>query len=105
MDPRQMKQMMKQMGIKSEEIPAIRVIIEKDGERIILENPNVVAIDMQGQKSYQITAESERIETSISEEDVNLVMDKSGASQDDSKKALEDSDGDVAEAIMSFKKD
>ena len=105
MDPRQMKQMMKQMGIKSEEIPAIRVIIEKEGEKIILENPNVVAIDMQGQKSYQITAESERIETSISEDDVKLVMAQSGASQDDSKKALEDSDGDVAEAIMSFKKD
>ncbi len=37
-DPRQMKRMMQQMGIKSEEIPARRVIIEKDDEKIVIEN-------------------------------------------------------------------
>ncbi|PIN83313.1 hypothetical protein COV61_03470, partial [Candidatus Micrarchaeota archaeon CG11_big_fil_rev_8_21_14_0_20_47_5] len=31
-NPKQMEQMMRQMGIKSEEIKAKRVIIEKEGE-------------------------------------------------------------------------
>ena len=103
-DPRQMKKMMQQMGIKSEEIAANRVIIEKDNEKMILENPNVVVIDMQGQKSFQITSENIRTEQTISEDDVKLVIDQAGVSEEDAKKALEEAGGDVAEAIMKLKK-
>ena len=37
-DPKKMQAMMKQMGIKQEEIDAKRVIIEKSDGRIIIEN-------------------------------------------------------------------
>ena len=38
MDPRQMKRMMKQMGIDSKDIDAKRVIIETESSNIIIEN-------------------------------------------------------------------
>ena len=52
MDPKKMQAVMKQMGIKQEEIEASRVTIDKiDGTRIVIEEPNVVKIMMQGQES------------------------------------------------------
>jgi nascent polypeptide-associated complex subunit alpha len=102
MNPRQMQGMMKKMGIAQNEIPTERVIIEKkDGEKIIIENPSVVNIKMQGQSSYQISGE-ERTETQeigISEEDINTIIEKTGCSKEEAKEALEKT-GDLADAIM-----
>ncbi len=55
LDPRKMSALMKQMGIKQEEIEAERVIIEGSDKRIVIEQPNVTKIIMQGQESWQIT--------------------------------------------------
>ncbi|MDO8508765.1 MAG: nascent polypeptide-associated complex protein [Nanoarchaeota archaeon] len=103
-DPKKMQQMMKQLGIKQEEIDAIRVIIEKnDGGRIIIDNPNVQKVVMQGQESWQITGEAhDEVEEGIKEEDIKLVMEKTGKSEDEARKALEESGGDIAEAIVSL---
>ncbi len=103
MNPRQMQRLMQQMGIKNEEIKAARVIIEKEGEKIILEDPQVMLVEMQGQRSYQISGR-ERAESVISPEDVKMVAEQTGASEADAKKALEESGGDIAEAIMKLKK-
>ncbi|MEK6899187.1 MAG: nascent polypeptide-associated complex protein [Nanoarchaeota archaeon] len=100
-DPGKMKAMMKQMGIKQEEIEALRVIIEKEDGKIIIENPNVQKVTMQGQDSWQITGEV-REESGISEGDIEMVMEKSGKSMEEAKKALEESNGDIAEAILSL---
>ena len=51
MDPKKMQAMMRQMGIKQDEIEATRVIIEKADGNIVIENPNVVKITMQGNES------------------------------------------------------
>lgn len=57
-NPAQMKAMMKQMGIKQEEIDASRVVIEKsEGGKIIIDNPNVVKVNMSGNESFQITGD------------------------------------------------
>lgn len=104
-DPRQLKRMMQQMGIKTEEIPAKRVIIEKEDERIILNNPAVMGMEQGGEKSYQITARSVEVVPNISEEDVKLVIEQTGASEKDAQKALEEAKGEVAEAILKLKKD
>ena len=102
-DPRKMQQMMKQMGINQEEIDAARVIIEKnDGGKIVIDNPSVQKINMQGQESWQITGEA-REETGVSgikEEDVQLVMEKTGKDKDEVRKVLDEVDGDIAEAIV-----
>lgn len=101
-NPRQMAGMMKKMGISQDEIHASRVIIEKtDGERLIIDEPNVMKIKMQGQTSFQVTGE-ERVETAEIEdtsEDIETIMEKTGCSEEEAKAALEKT-GDLADAIM-----
>ncbi len=101
-NPSQMKAMMKQMGIKQEELEAERVIIESSDKRIIIEPVNVQKIVMQGQESWQITGEAreESKESEISESDIEMVAEKTGKSKEEAKKALEENDGDIAEAII-----
>jgi nascent polypeptide-associated complex subunit alpha len=103
MNPRQMQRMMQQMGIKSEDIKASRVVIEREGENVIIENPQITLIEMQGQKSYQIVG-NERTESVLGEEDVRMVAEQSGASEEEARKALGEAGGDIAEAIMKLKK-
>ena len=104
-DPRQMKRMMQQLGIKSEEIQAKRVIIEKEDEKIIINNPSVIAIEQGGIKSYQVAGGNVEITLNISEEDIKLVAEQTGASKEECEKALIESRGDVAEAILKLKKE
>jgi len=98
-DPKKMKSMMKQMGINQEDVEAVRVVIEKADGKIVIENPNVQKIKMQGNESWQITGEAHEEALGVSEEDIKLVMEKSGASKSEAKKALEET-GDIAEAIV-----
>ena len=100
MDPKKMQAMMKQLGIKSEEVDAERVVIEKSDGKIVIENPNVTKVNMQGQDSWQITGEAHEEEEGIKEEDIKLVAEKAGKSEEEAKKALEEANGDIAEAIM-----
>lgn len=100
-DPKKMQGMMKQLGINQEEIDALRVVIEKSDGKIIIENPSVQEITMQGQKSFQISGDvREESGELFSEEDVKLVAEKTGASEDDARGALEEVKGDIAEAIL-----
>ncbi|MFH1308324.1 MAG: nascent polypeptide-associated complex protein [archaeon] len=103
MDPKKMQGMMKQLGIKQEEIQASRVIIEQEDKNIILENPSVTKIKMQGQESWQITGD-ERVEEKQEDntEDIKTIMEKTSCSEQEAKQALEQSDGDLAEAILSL---
>ena len=100
-DPSKMKAMMKQMGIKQEQIDAGKVIIEKnEGRRIIIENPNVIKMTMQGQDSWQITGDArEEEETGFNEEDVQMIMDKTGKSKAQVLEVLDET-GDIAETIV-----
>jgi len=103
-DPKKMNAMMSKMGIKQDNIEAKRVIIEKtDDSKIIVENPQVVKITMQGQDSFQISGDiREESDEGISEDDIKQVMEKTSCSEEQAKKALEDSNGDLAEAILSL---
>ena len=103
-DQRQMEAIMKKMGIKSEQISAKEVLI-KGEKNYVIKKPQVIAIDMAGQKSFQITGEIEElkdnidIKTDIDEEDVKLVMEKTKVSRDKAIAALKESE-DIAEAIL-----
>jgi nascent polypeptide-associated complex subunit alpha len=94
-DPSKIQGMMKKMGIKQEEI---------DASRVIIENPNVVKINMQGQDSFQITGDISEEEDSslIKEEDIEAVMEKTGKNKKEAQKALEEANGDLAEAILAL---
>lgn len=100
-DPKKMQGMMRQLGIAQEEIPAEKVIIEKtDGSRLIIENPSVQKVKMQGQESYQIVGEvTEEQAESFSQDDIKLIMEKTGASEKEARTALEETK-DIAEAII-----
>jgi len=102
MDPRKMAQLMKQMGIDSEELSAKRVVIETDDEKLIIEEPQVTKITMQGNISFQIAGKI-RKEESISDDDVKMVAEQAGVSEEKAKEALKESSGDIAEAILKLK--
>ena len=95
---------MSQMGIKQEEIDALRVVIECTDKKIIIEPANVQKIKMQGQESWQITgdAREEGAEEGIRQEDIDLVVEKTGKTKEEAEKALVDAGGDIAEAILSL---
>ncbi|MDD5193520.1 MAG: nascent polypeptide-associated complex protein [Candidatus Nanoarchaeia archaeon] len=102
LDPKKMQAMMKQMGIAQEEINANRVVIETDDKNIIIENPSVIKIKMQGQETFQISGEIKEEENNSSEEDIKTIIEKTGCSETEAKKALEKTEGDLAEAILSL---
>lgn len=102
LDPKKMQAMMRQMGIKQEEIEASRVIIEGTEKRIIIDSPSVQKITMQGQDSWQIAGEAREEPLGISEDDVSLVAEQAGVSTGEARKALEVAGGDLAKALHSF---
>lgn len=107
-NPRQMKQMMKRLGIKAEEIEdAIEVIIRTPTHEYVISEPAVTKMEVQGQTTFQILGDyqlKERVPgeegTSVPEEDVELVMEQTGCSKEEAIKALQESDGQPAEAIL-----
>jgi nascent polypeptide-associated complex subunit alpha len=102
MNPKKMASMMKQLGIKQDEIEASRVVIEREEGNIIISEPQVTKVVMGGQESWQISGEvsEEEADEGISNEDVNLVMEKTGKSDEDVRRVLEEVNGDIAEAIV-----
>jgi len=110
-DPRKMSALMKQMGLSQTEIDASRVIIEKnDNTKIIINNPNVVKMKMQGQESFQITGEIEETQEQENEqdsekkleEDLQTIIDQTGVSKDIAAIELEKNNGDIAETIIAL---
>ncbi|MDE1845657.1 MAG: hypothetical protein KGH53_00005 [Candidatus Micrarchaeota archaeon] len=108
-DPRTLKTMMTRMGIKSTDIPATRVVIEGLDKNIVIEDPQVLSIEAQGSVSFQISGrvveEAKAIEkVEISEDDINTVKEQTGIGDEGAvRKALEETNGDIAEAIIKLK--
>lgn len=98
-NPKQMAQAMKKLGIKQEEIEAYEVVIKTKEKNLVVKNPQVVKINMGGQESLQITGDIEE-ETNISEDDVNTVAEQANVSKEDARMALEENNGDLAETIL-----
>jgi nascent polypeptide-associated complex subunit alpha len=107
MNPRQMQQAMKKLGMQQEEVDAIAVIIRTKSEDIIIRNPSVQKVLMMGQASYQVSGQEEhRIieeEPDISEEDIKTVMEQAKVSREKAESALRENKGDLAAAILAIK--
>jgi nascent polypeptide-associated complex subunit alpha len=104
-NPKQMQAMMKKMGISQNEIRARRVIFETDDGDLIIEEPSVLKIMMQGQESYQVTGEAKLQESTelFKEEDVKMVMEKADVDREIAIEHLQRNDGDIAATIMELK--
>lgn len=107
LNPKKMQAMMKQLGMGQEEIDASQVIIKKpNNTKIVIENPSVTKISIQGQESFQVSGKikEENEEQGISEEDIKTVMEKTRSTKKEAVSALENSSGDLAEAILKLSK-
>ncbi len=109
MNPRQMKRAMKKMGITTEDIQGVEeVIIRTDSKEYVISGADVTMMDIQGQKTYQVVGETEirdRTEErdtgpSVPDEDIQLVVEQTGCSRERAMEALEECDGQPAEAIL-----
>ena len=103
LSPKKIQAMMEQLGMDQEEIPASRVVIEKNGgEKIVIENPSVTKISIQGKENFQVSGDirEENEKQEFSEEDIKTVMEKTGATKEKARKALESFEGDLAETIL-----
>jgi nascent polypeptide-associated complex subunit alpha len=103
MNPRQMNQMMKRLGINVREIENVqKVIIQTTTKEYIFDDAEVTIMDAQGQKTYQITGKVRIIakKEEIPQGDIDLVAEQTGKSKAEAKKALEQTKGDIAEAIL-----
>ncbi len=108
-NPRQMQQMMRKMGIQQVDIPATKVIIQTKDKEYVFDAPTVSKVNMMGQETYQIVGEPEERSLSsipeISEEDLKTVMEQAGVDKHAAKKAIEEANGDLAEAILNLNKE
>ena len=107
LNPRKMQQMMKQLGIQQVDIPATEVIIKTEEKTIIISNPSVAKVNMMGQETFQISGEIHEEANSsrpdISDDDIKTVMAQAGVDKLTARKAIEDANGDLAEAIINLK--
>ena len=122
MNPRKMKQMMKQMGIDVEELDAERVVVETTDGDLVFESPQVTRMNAQGQQTYQIVGDPDEVADAgaggasaveaadedpagdgsaggIPDEDVALVAERAGVPESTARDTLEAHDGDLAAAI------
>ena len=120
MDSRRARRMMQQMGMKMDELGDIkRVILQSDTREIVIEGPAVTSMNVQGQKMYNVVggrettrkpeaapaeeaaeAMAEEAPPDIPEEDVLLVAQQANVSMEKARAALEQSGGDLAQAIL-----
>ncbi|MGM0509901.1 MAG: nascent polypeptide-associated complex protein [Thermoplasmatota archaeon] len=105
-NPRQMKRMMKKMGMETDDIDATRVIIETPEKKLVFDDPDVVNMNIQGQNMYQVVGEPREEalegEVLIPDEDVKMVAERAGVSEEEAKEALKEADGELAEAIINL---
>jgi len=120
MNPRKMKKMMEQMGIDMEDIDAEEVIIRTPDEEFVFTDAEVQLMEAQGQKTYQVVgdpesrdrgeanaiesgdegdAEADTTSSGVDEDDVELVAMRAGVDEETAREALEDNDGDLADAV------
>ncbi len=101
---RQMKRMMKKMGMESKDIDAEKVIIETSDKRLVFDDAEVVQMRVKGQEMYQIVGSprEEALEGKvlIDEEDIKMVSERADVSEEEAKEALEETEGNLAEAII-----
>jgi len=102
--------MMQRMGMETEEVKGVKeVIIKTEDKTIIIEEPNVMAMTMEQQTVFQVIGGNRRDEASeeekpeILDKDINLVAEQAKVSIDEAKSALQETEGDLAQAIILLK--
>jgi nascent polypeptide-associated complex subunit alpha len=116
LNPSKMKQMMEQMGIDIDELDAEEVVIRTADKELVFDDAEVQRMGAQGQETYQVVGspetrepgagavdeggdEADDSDAGIPDGDVELVAQRTGASESQARDALEAEDGDLAAAV------
>jgi nascent polypeptide-associated complex subunit alpha len=122
LNSRKMQQMMEQMGIDIEELDAEEVIIRTADEELVFTDADVQRMGAQGQETYNVVGSPERrdrgadtagaVESGddesgddegddgIPQEDIEMVANEAGVSEDEAREALEAVGGMPLDAIQ-----
>lgn len=117
MNDRNVRMMMKRMGMTTEELDDVEeVIIRRRSEEVVLGNPSVTVVTVQGVKTYQIAGEpvvrprgsspapsaptAPAAAAALPEEDIALVMAQAQVDRPTAEAALRETSGEPAEAIL-----
>ncbi len=104
MDNRQTRRMMEKMGINMKEIPDVQeVVIRTLDKEMHIKDASVSEVNAQGSRMFQVMGEVEEVELekeAFSEEDILLVQQQAKVSREKAEAALEESEGEVARAIL-----
>ncbi|NPA23838.1 MAG: ubiquitin [Crenarchaeota archaeon] len=129
-NPRKLRKMLKNLDIsnlKLEEVPnVVKVeIVFRDGTRLVIDTPAVAKMNIGGLVVFQIQAQASTIRREekpqsaptsgqemliareekkpYTDEDVELVVQETGCTREEAMRVLEETKGDIAEAIMLLK--
>ncbi|ABL77629.1 nascent polypeptide-associated complex protein [Thermofilum pendens] len=108
---REQRRMLERMGLVFKPIEGVQEVqIKLAGKTIIIRSPEVQVLEIKGGgKIYYVTGVEEEVpgeqqpqQLEISQEDIDLVVLRTGASPEEAKRALIESGGDIAKAILSL---
>ncbi len=104
LDDRKTRRMMDRMGINMKEIADVEeVVIKTSTKEIHIHDPQVSEVNAQGSRIFQVMGEVEEVEKErkkFSDEDILLVQQQANVAREKAVVALEESDGEVAKAIL-----
>ncbi|QIW24977.1 nascent polypeptide-associated complex protein [Sulfolobus sp. S-194] len=103
--PNQFKNLERMLGVKTEQLDAVKVTIELKDKILVIENPTVIKMVAQGQEIYSVMgqakeAQKEEPKVEIKDEDVKFVMEQTGKGEQEVREALQKANGDIAKAIL-----
>jgi len=110
-NPRELRRMLKRMGIEAEELEATRVTIEAKDSLYVVDSPQVIIVRGRGQPTMiyvvgeprEVKQQAAAQQPQVSEEDVKLVAEQAGVDVETARRALIEANGDIAEAILKLK--
>jgi len=113
MNPREQRRMMQRMGMNMDSVPDVQQVVIRTAEKdIVIDEPEVAILQVQGQKMYQIIGGevseqapgkalgAKPAAPTFSDEDAQLVADQTGKPLEKAKEALAECQGDLAKAIL-----
>jgi nascent polypeptide-associated complex subunit alpha len=104
LDDRKTRRMMDRMGINMKEVADVEeVVIKTTSKEIRIRDAQVSEVIAQGNRIFQVMGDIEEVERErkkFSEEDILLVQQQANVTREKAQVALEESDGEVAKAIL-----
>lgn len=97
-----LEKMLRKFNMNVREVDANKVTIECSDKKIVITNPEVMVMNLMNKEVYQITGEINEI-LEPKEEDIKLVMEKTGADKETVVEMLKKLNNDLARVIKELK--